>query len=143
MFSSLCAGGDVAQVCNFGYELDIAKLGKSEKIQIKEQIALHKRLESMIASGVFYRIDSPFKNDFCSWQIVSSNKKSSFVRFACQKVTPNIAGHYIKLQGLLPDKVYHVSPLSIRLTGKTLMNFGLPVTQMRDYQTLTFELKAE
>lgn len=135
--------GDVAQICNFGYELDIAKLSKSEKIQIKEQVALHKRLESMIATGTFYRIDSPFKNDFCSWQIVSSNKKSSFVMFASQKVTPNVAGHYVKLQGLLPDKTYLVSPLSIRLSGKTLMNFGLPITQMRDYETLTFELKAE
>jgi hypothetical protein len=63
--------------------------------------------------------------------------------FASQKVTPNIAGHYVKLQGLLPDKTYLVSPLSIRLSGKTLMNFGLPITQMRDFETLTFELKAE
>lgn len=135
--------GDVAQICNFGYELDIAKLSRSEKIQIKEQIALHKRLENMIASGTFYRIDSPFKNDFCSWQIVSSNKKSAFVMFASQKVTPNIAGHYIKLKGLLPDKIYQISPLSLRLSGKTLMNFGLPITQMRDFETHTFELKAE
>lgn len=135
--------GDVAQICNFGYELDIAKLGRSEKIQIKEQIALHKRLENMIASGSFYRIDSPFKNDFCSWEIVSNNKKSAFVMFASQKITPNIAGHYIKLQGLLPDKIYRVSPLSIRLSGKTLMNFGLPITGIHDFETLTFELKAE
>ena len=97
----------------------------------------------MIASGTFYRIDSPFENDFCSWQVVSSNKKSAFVMFASQNVTPNIAGHFLKLQGLLPDKIYTVSPLSIRLSGKTLMNFGLPITNMHDFETLTFELKAE
>ena len=63
--------------------------------------------------------------------------------FASQKVTPNVAGHYVKLQGLLPDKIYNVSPFSIRLTGKTLMNFGLPITNMHDFETLTFELRAE
>ena len=62
---------------------------------------------------------------------------------ASQKLTPNISGHFVKLQGLIPDKIYRVSPLSIRLSGKTLMNFGLPIQQMHDFETLTFELKAE
>lgn len=135
--------GDVAQICNFGYELDIAKLSRSEKIQIKEQIALHKRLEGMIASGSFYRLESPFENDYCSWQIVSSNKKSSFVMVASQKLSPNMFGHYVKLQGLIPDRIYNVNPISLKLSGKTLMNLGLPITQMHDFETLTFELKAE
>lgn len=115
----------------------------SEKIQIKEQIALHKRIEDMIASGTFYRIDSPFKTDHCSWQLVSSNKKSAFVMYATQKTTPNTRGHFIKLQGLLPDKNYTVSPLSIKLSGKTLMSFGLPINHLTDFSTAIFELKAE
>lgn len=135
--------GDVAQMCNFGYELDIAKLDKSEKIQIKEQIALHKRLENMIAGGTFYRIDSPFETDRCSWQLVSANKKSAFVMYATQKTTPNTHGHYIKLQGLLPDKIYRISPLTIKLSGNTLMNFGLPIKHLNDFSTAIFELKAE
>ena len=124
-------------------DLLLEKLSRSEKIQIKEQIALHKRLEGMIASGNFYRLESPFENDYCSWQIVSSNKKSSFVMVASQKLSPNMFGHYVKLQGLIPDKIYNVNPISLKLSGKTLMNFGLPITQMRDFETLTFELKAE
>lgn len=135
--------GDVAQMCNFGYELDVAKLNTSEKIQIKEQIALHKRIEDMISSGTFFRLESPFTSDFCSWQLVSPNKKSAFVMMASQKLTPNISGHFIKLQGLLPDKIYKISPLSIQLSGKTLMNFGLPLTALHDFETLTFELKTE
>lgn len=135
--------GDVAQMCNFGYELDVAKLKTSEKIQIKEQISLHRRLEDMIASGTFYRIESPFNSDCCSWQLVAANKKSAFVMYSTQKITPNQTGRFIKLQGLLPDKIYRVSPLSIKLSGKTLMNFGLPICRLPDFTTVTFELKAE
>lgn len=135
--------GDVAQVCNFGYELNVAKLSEQEKEQIKEQVALHRRLENMIATGDFYRIDSPFENEFCSWQIVSKDKNSSFVVFATQKVTVNNYGHYVKLKGLDPDKEYIVNN-EMKLHGNTLMNFGLPVIKaMSDFKTITFELKAE
>lgn len=134
--------GDVAQVCNFGYELDIAKLNDEEKALIKEQIALHRRLEDMISTGNFYRIDSPFENESASWQIVSQDKKTSFVLFATQKVTMNHNGHYVKLKGLDPEKVYTVND-EFKLHGNTLMNFGLPViNSMKDFKTVVFELKA-
>ena len=47
-------------------------LSDEEKALIKEQIALHRRLEDMISTGNFYRIDSPFENEYASWQIVSA-----------------------------------------------------------------------
>lgn len=135
--------GDVAQMCNFGYELDVAKLTENEKIQIKAQVTLHKQLEDMIASGTFYRILSPFNSDFCSWEITSQDKKSAFVMCASQKTTPNTNGLFIKLQGLLPEQSYTVNPLGIQLSGKTLMNFGLPIHRLHDFETVTFLLKAE
>lgn len=135
--------GDVAQVCNFGYELNVAKLSEEETAQIKEQVALHRELESMISTGDFYRIDSPFENEFCSWQIVSADKNTSFVVFATQKITMNHNGHYIKLKGLDPEKEYTVNNQT-KLHGNTLMNFGLPViNNLNDFITITFELKAE
>lgn len=135
--------GDVAQVCNFGYELDIAKLTDSEKEQIKEQILLHKRIEDMIYNGEFYRIYSPFENEYCCWQTVSADKSRAFLMFATQKVTANTGGIFAKLCGLDPEKEYTVKPLGVKLHGKTLMNFGLPIKRLPDYSTVTYEIIEE
>lgn len=132
--------GDVAQICNFGYELDVAKLTDSEKAEIKTQIAQHRQIEDMIYEGDFYRIYSPFENDYCSWQIVSSDKRHAFLVFAAQKVTPHSTGVFVKLKGLDPQKEYNVKPLGTKFHGKTLMNLGLPITKLSDFSTVTYEI---
>lgn len=134
--------GNVAQMCNFGYELDIAKLSEAEKEEIKEQVALHKRIEPMIYDGSFYRIKSPFDNDYCSWQLVSRDKKSSFVMFASQLAHPCAKGLFLKLKGLLPDAEYTVAPLGVTVLGSTLMNGGLPIPTYSDFDTKVFEINA-
>ncbi len=135
--------GDVAQICNFGYELNVSKLSDEEKELIKEQIALHRRLEDIIENGTLYRIDSPFENEFCSWQLVSKDKKRAFAVCATQKITANNNGHYIKLKGLDPKTEYTVNG-SFNLHGNTLMNFGLPIVgDLTDFKTYTFEIIAK
>jgi len=135
--------GDVAQICNFGYELDVSKLTDDEKEQIKEQILLHRRIEDMIYNGTFYRISSPFENEYCCWQTVSADKSQSFIMFASQKVTANRGGVFAKLCGLDPEKEYTVKPLGIKLHGKTLMNFGIPIKEFSDFSTVTYEIMEE
>lgn len=136
--------GDIAQICNFGYELDASKLSSDETEQIKEQIKLHRKIEPMIYNGDFYRLISPFESDCCCWQIAAQDKKISAVVFATQKATPNSGGFYIKLRGLDPESIYTVSPMNIKLHGKTLMNAGLPITkEYFDFNTAIFELTAE
>lgn len=136
--------GDVAQMCNFGYELDVAKLSEEERTMIAEQTALHRRIEHMIASGSFYRIHSPFEKEYCSWQLVADDKKSSFVMFAAQKATANNSGAFIKLRGLEDNTLYRVEPLGVTLHGSTLMGIGLPIAKSyRDFATDIFEITAE
>ena len=134
--------GDVAQVCNFGYELDVNKLSDNEREQIKEQTALHKQIEPMIYDGDFYRLESPFSTNRCCWELVSKDKKMVFAVFTAQKTTPHTKGIYIKLKGLSPDTLYTVEPLGIELYGSTLMNAGLPVMkEYKDFHTATFLIK--
>ena len=135
--------GDVAQMCNFGYELDIAKLKDSEKEEIKAQVELHKKIEPAIMDGDFYRLESPFENDYCSWQLVSADKKSSFVLFASKLAMPQAAGLFVKLKGLDPEKEYAVAPLGITAHGKTLMNGGLPIPTYGDFNTKLFQIYAK
>lgn len=135
--------GDVAQVCNFGYELAIEKLSSEELSQISEQIELHKRIEPLIYNGDFYRIISPFDTAACCWQIVSKDKKSSVAVFATQMITANNSGLYIKLKGLDPNTLYNVQPLGIKAHGSTLMNAGIPMHTPHDFTSCVFEINAE
>ncbi len=136
--------GDVAQVCNFGYELDVNKLCDEEKAQIKEQISLHKKIEHMIYNGEFYRTESPFESDRCCWQLVSRDKKSAFAVFTAQKTTPHSTGMFIKFKGLDNDTLYKVEPLGIKLHGSTLMNAGIPVLkEYTDFTSATILIEAE
>ncbi len=132
--------GDVAQVCNFGYELDIAKLSDNEKELIKAQIIQHKQIEDMIYNGEFFRIYSPFEHEYCCWQTVSADKSHAFLMFATQKVTANRGSVFVKLCGLDPEKEYTVNPLGIKLHGKTLMNLGIPMKNLTDFATQTYEI---
>jgi len=135
--------GDVAQVCNFGYELDIAKLSDSEKAEIKEQVSQHRKIEDMIYNGDFYRLNSPFENDYCSWMTVSADKSRAFFVFATQKTGPHLGGIFVKLQGLNPDKEYTVKPMNAKFLGKTLMNLGIPIGKLSDFTTVTYEIIEE
>ena len=134
--------GNVAQMCNFGYELDVAKLSEAEKNEIKEQVALHKRIEPMIYDGSFYRIKSPFEKDYCSWQLVSKDKKSSFVMFASGLAEPQAKGCFLKLKGLLADTKHTVEPLGVTVYGSTLMNGGLPIPTYSSFDSKVFEINA-
>ena len=83
----------------------------------------------------------PFKGESCAWQLVSKDKKKSFVLYANQKGTANPKPLFLKLKGLESDSVYKVLQLGIEISGKTLMNAGIPVvTNTADYSTITFDI---
>ena len=133
--------GEVAQMCNYGYELKIGLLSDEEKQMIHHQVEKHKTLEPMIREGQFYRLSNPFENNLCAWQLVSKDKKQSYVMAIYQRRVPNFKGDYLKLKGLDKDREYHIEPLGIKNCGQTLMNAGLPIRMSeRDYEVVSFEI---
>lgn len=136
--------GDVAQMCNFGYELDIESLSNEEKNQISVQTKKHREIEDMILSGSFYRLISPFDSDFCAWQFVSKDYKRSYVTVTIQRFTPNIEGFYLRLQGLVPNNTYYIEELNTTLHGSTLMYAGIPIYEsLHDFKTITLTLSTK
>jgi alpha-galactosidase len=134
--------GEVAQMCSFGYELDPGKLTDGERAAIRQQIRKHRRLEFLTQNGDFYRLVSPFETEECGWQIVSKDKKESYVMFCFTLGTTNDRYGYLRLEGLDPDGKYEVAPLGVTLTGATLMNAGLPLRYFeKDFVAVSFELK--
>jgi alpha-galactosidase len=134
--------GEVAQMCSFGYELDPGKLTQEERAAIKEQVQKHKRLENLTQNGDLYRLVSPFQTEECGWQIVSKDKKESYVMFCFTLGTTNDRYGYLRLEGLDPDARYEVQPLGVTLTGATLMNAGLPLRYFeKDFVAVSFDIK--
>ena len=136
--------GEVAQMCNYGYELDVSLLSETERNMICAQIDVHKSLEPLIYEGQYYRLRSPFEGNICSWQLVSEDKRNSYVFVGFQKTLANPKGEYLKLQGLNNDGKYYIKQLDVTLTGNVLMNAGIPVLMReKDYDTMVFNLEQQ
>ena len=141
--SSFKTRGDVAQICNFGYELNVGSLSEEEKAMIKEQTAKHQEIEEMVMEGDLYRLRSPFEGNTCAWQLVSKDKKKSFVMYARVNAVPNYKPEYLRFKGLNPNQRYRVEQLDIEVSGRTLMNAGVPVlVGADDFKTITFDVLA-
>ncbi len=119
--------GAVAQMCHYGYEMDAGRLSETEREQVREQIETHSRIEPLLETGDFYRLENPFEGTLCAWQLVQKDGSQSYVCAVIQRAEPNPRGKYIRLRGLLPEKYYRVQPLGVTLRGDTLMHAGLPV----------------
>lgn len=136
--------GDVAQICNFGYELNVGMLSEEEKEMIKVQTAKHREIESMVRNGDFYRLRNPFAGNTCAWQLVSADKKKSYVVYARVNAVPNYRPEYLKLKGLEPEQNYKVEQLDMIVKGSTLMYAGIPILIGNgDYKTMTFDIIAQ
>ncbi len=136
--------GEVAQMCNYGYELNIGSLSDEERSQITEQIAKHREMEDLVRNGTFYRIKSPFDTAGCAWSIVSEDKSRAYAMIMYKTAFPNALSDYLKLCGLDENRKYTVKQLGITLSGSTLMNAGLPILQhWGDYDAYAFDLIAE
>lgn len=136
--------GDVAQICNFGYELNIGLLSEEEKEMLKEQTAKHREIDEMVQEGMFYRLLSPFEGNTCAWQLVSKDRKKSYVVYARVNAVPNNKPEYLKLKGLEPEWDYNVEQLKVTVKGSTLMNAGIPILiGTGDYKTMTFDVSVQ
>ena len=141
--TSFSTRGNVAQMCSFGYELDVATLTNEDRSQIIRQINKHRDLEAMINNGLFYRLQSPFDGSIGAWQMVSPDYQKAYVMIAFRTVTAQPIVQHFKLKGLNPETQYHIPQLGITRSGQTLMHVGIPVRQpSEDYPTVVFDLFA-
>lgn len=138
---SFATRGEIAQMCNYGYELDIGRLSEEERGQIAAQTAHHRVLEPLLRDGEFYRLLSPFAGNFCAWELVARDRSRAYVMAARQTPAPNPTAHYLRLQGLDPEASYLVEQLGLTLRGATLMNAGLPLQMpFESYPVVAFDL---
>ncbi|MGB8452064.1 MAG: alpha-galactosidase [Anaerocolumna sp.] len=133
--------GIVAMAGTFGYELDVNKLSKEEKEEIKEQVETYKRNYDLINTGDYYRLTSPYENsDYTSWQIVSADKTRSLLSVVYHQSHGNPNFHILLLRGLAEEAIYQVNGEDKKYTGAALMNAGFVLSNpWGDYQSYQYE----
>ena len=138
---SLDARADTAHFGTFGYELDITQTPDEELEVMKEQIAFEKKIQPLILEGDFYRLQSPFEGNYCSWQMVSKDKSHTVVYAAKILVEAHTFRGTLKLKGLCEDKMYKDTKTGEVYSGAILMHKGKRINYERnDFSTEIIEL---
>lgn len=134
--TTLKTRADVAHMGTFGYELDVTKLSDEEFEEVKQQVALQKELQTLVRTGDLYRLVSPFETNYCSWEIVSEDKKQVML-FACKVLAVAYSKNkLIKLRGLNPDAKYKNLATGEVYGGDMLMYKGIRINyKMQDFAT--------
>lgn len=134
--------GDVALMGTFGYELDLTKIPEDDLDQIEDQVDKFKEYNTLIRTGDFYRLISPFEKDETAWMVVSEDKSEAFVQCFLVRNCANMPARIVKLKGLDPDMQYTSWDLGITASGDTLMNAGILVpSYWGDYQSVCIALE--
>ena len=132
---------DVAYAGMFGYELDITQMSKEDIEKIKKQISFYKSIRTLIRTADFYRLQSPYETNYCTWQAVSPDKNEAFVMSCKIETVRDKENNYIKLYGLDSSATY-----TDTLTGKTyygdeLLNRGIMFEyELKDFSTVIMHL---
>lgn len=132
---------DVAYAGMFGYELDITQMSNEDIEEIKKQISFYKSIRTLIRTADFYRLQSPYETNYCTWQAVSPDKNEAFVMSCKIETVRDKENNYIKLYGLDSSATY-----TDTLTGKTyygdeLLNRGIMFEyELKDFSTVIMHL---
>lgn len=138
--TSLAFRGDVAMSGNFGYELDLSKFTAEEKEIAKAQIAAYKRRRSLVQTGDMFRLKSPFEGQMTGWMFVSEDQSEALLFYYQVLAEPNAPIHYIKLEGLDPQRNYRLEGCEALYGGDRLMSAGLPMQLEGDFSSRVIHL---
>ena len=119
---------NVAYFGTFGYEMDLNEVSDAEFEEIKKQVAFMKENRGVIQNGDFYRLISPFEDNYCAWMSVSEDREKAV--FAYYKILsePNSGHRKVRLKGLDPDRLYYID--GREFYGSELMEIGVEITEV-------------
>ena len=122
--TSLNTRANVAFFGAFGYELDLNKMTEDEKEVVKEQVRLYKENRTLLRTGDFYRLLSPFENNEVAWIVVSKDKKEAILAYYQILSKSNHGFKTIRLKGLDTNLEYFSEEDNLSFYGDELLNCG-------------------
>lgn len=135
--------GVVAMWGNLGYELDLTKMSKEDRQEVKNQVAEYKKIRQVTQYGTFYQLKNAQISNQCAWETVSPDKNE--VVLSVVKVMASAQPYLTKtkLVGLDPEKQYEDQASHEVYGGDELMNLGIydPV-EHGDFMAHLYHFKA-
>ena len=108
--------------------------------EIKAQIEFEKRIQDLMCNGDLYRLINPYETNYCSWEVVSKDKKHIFVMACKVLAVAQTKSEKVKLQGLDTNKQYRNTFTGKVYSGDFLMYHGIRANyEMKDFSTVVFE----
>ncbi len=135
---------DIASLGATGYELDPRKFTSEDIERIKVDTSEYRKREELILSGDLYRLNYPGEGNLFAEQVVSKDKKESYIVVMRPICVANGTAVRIYPKGLDSNTLYSISGHSeLVLHGSTIMNLGL-LTEFPegDFKTTNFTIKA-
>lgn len=143
--TSLETRGLVAMSGNLGYELDVRKMTPEEKIAVKQQIELYRRIRPVVLYGNQYRLKSPFTSNETAWIYVSPDRDEAVAFYFYTLAESNTRPQRLKLAGLDPARHYRLEATGEVFAGDFLMQIGVVTPPMSegDFKGAFWRLLAE
>ncbi len=116
----------VALAGTFGYELDPDKITEEERAGIAEGIALYRKYERLIRSGLYYRLSDPGKDRYTAWEFVSEDGSEALITMVVPENHGNAPTIYVTPRGLTPGAEYTDTETGIRYSADAVMDAGFP-----------------
>ena len=133
--------GAIASLGATGYELDLSKLTDDEKALVKQQIKDYKQIEELVLSGDLYRLSNPFMDDFFCQMLVNKDKTYAYAVGERLRGVKYEYDRFIKLSGLNSKARYVVKELGVETSGGALMQIGLSLPKMGDYDSWVWHIE--
>ena len=135
--------GVVGMWGDLGYELDLTKMSKEDRQEVKNQVAEYKKIRQVTQYGTFYRLKNAQISNQCAWETVYPDKNE--VVLSVVKVMASAQPYLTKtkLVGLDPKKHYEDQVSHEVYGGDELMNLGIydPV-EHGDFMAHLYHFKA-
>ncbi len=109
----------------YGYELDITKLTKEERAELKGYTEQYKEIADFVLDGDFYRIIDVAGDMFSAYVQVKKDKSKALFTFLQLYVKPFYENVLVRLKGLDESAFYREEKTGKTYSGAALMYAGL------------------
>lgn len=135
---------DIASLGATGYELDPRSFTEEQIEAIKRDTAAYRKREDLVLHGDLYRLSYPENGRLFAEQIVSKDKKESYLVLMRPLCQANGTAQRVYPRGLCEDMLYTVEELAgLTLHGSTIMNVGLLIDfEQGDFKTKSLTIKS-
>ena len=134
--------GVSAMAGNFGYELDVTKMTKEEKEEVKKQIEYYKEIRETVQFGELYRLKTSFNSNEVAWMHLSKDKNEIVVGYVKKYAEPNVIPRRLKLKALEENSLYEVVQTKEVFGGDELMYIGLDIGDLvGDYASKNWTIR--